>query len=107
MPAPARITDRPVTVEPVNAILSTPGCSASAAPAVAPRPGTTFSTPGGIPASSAIRPSSRHVSGASSGAFSTTVLPAASAAEPLRQAMCSGKFHGMIIPTTPIGSLRT
>ena len=105
--APARITERPVTVEPVNAILFTSGCSASAAPATSPSPGTTLKTPGGIPASTQIRPSSRHVSGASSGALSTTVLPAASAAEPLRQAMWSGKFQGMIMPTTPIGSLRT
>ena len=96
-----------MTVEPVNATLFTPGCSASAAPAISPRPGTTLKTPGGTPASRQIRPSSSEVSGAISGALRTTVLPAASAAEPFRQAMCSGKFQGMIIPTTPIGSLRT
>ena len=33
------MTERPVTVEPVNASLSTSGCSASAAPASSPRPG--------------------------------------------------------------------
>ena len=60
-----------------------------------------------MPASRQMRPSSSEVSGASSGALRTTVLPAASAAAPLRQAMCSGKFQGMIMPTTPIGSLRT
>ena len=44
-----------------------------------PGPATTFSTPSGSPASSAIRSSSSAVSGVSSAGFSTTVLPAASA----------------------------
>ena len=38
------------SVEPVNATLSTSGCSAMAAPAVGPYPGTIFNTPGGKPA---------------------------------------------------------
>ena len=50
-PAVAPIS-RPTAVEPVKAILSTPGCSTSAAP-VAPSPVTTLTTPSGIPASSA------------------------------------------------------
>ena len=37
----------PVSVEPVNAILSTSGWSTSASPARPPKPGTTFTTPGG------------------------------------------------------------
>lgn len=36
--------------------LSTPLCAARAAPALGPKPGTTFSTPGGMPASSASCP---------------------------------------------------
>ena len=36
--AAARAMILPVSVEPVNAILSTPGCEVSAAPAVSPRP---------------------------------------------------------------------
>src|SRR3990172_4801961 len=47
VPAPARMTERPVTVEPVKAILFTSGCSARAAPATSPRPGTTLKMPGG------------------------------------------------------------
>ena len=44
------------------------------------------------------------VSGAHSGGFSTTVLPAASAG-PIRQvASISGAFHGVITATTPAGS---
>ena len=42
-------------------------------------PCTTFSTPGGTPASAAMSASSEQVSGAHSGGFTTTVLPAASA----------------------------
>ena len=36
--------------------------------------------------------------------FSTTVLPAAMAGASFQAAMSSGKFHGMICATTPIGS---
>ena len=48
----------PVSVEPVNAILSTPGCLTRCAPIVVPGPGTTLIEPGGKPtsvASSAMR----------------------------------------------------
>src|SRR5882762_5821018 len=46
LPADALTIDCPVTCEPVKATLSTPGCEASAAPAVSPYPGTTLTTPG-------------------------------------------------------------
>ena len=44
------------------------------------------------------------VSGVSSAGFSTIVLPAASAGAIFHDAIASGKFHGVISPTTPIGS---
>ena len=44
--AAPRSTARPVGTEPVKAIRGTSGCATSAAPAVAPRPVTTLSTPG-------------------------------------------------------------
>ncbi len=47
----------PTWVEPVNAILSTPGCATSAAPAVSPSPVTMLTTPGGKPASMTSSPS--------------------------------------------------
>src|SRR6202020_3276663 len=50
--APAAI-ERPTSVDPVNAILATPGCSTSRAPHTDPGPTTTLSTPSGRPASSA------------------------------------------------------
>ena len=39
----------PTSVEPVKAIMSTSGCSASGLPAFSPKPGTTLSTPSGKP----------------------------------------------------------
>src|SRR6059036_2681088 len=100
------LTWRPTSVEPVNEILSTSGCRTSAAPAVDPPPQTTLNAPGGTPASSAISAKSRAVSGVSEAGFRTTVHPAASAGANFQLAMLSGKFHGTIAPTTPIGSRR-
>src|SRR5438128_11378738 len=63
--AASRMIHWPTSVDPVNAILSTPGCRTSAAPATAPGPGTTFRAPAGNPASTASSPSIRAVSGVS------------------------------------------
>ena len=41
-----------------------------------------------------------------SAGFITTVQPAASAGPSFQACMSSGKFHGMICPTTPTGSWR-
>ena len=103
-PALAPIS-RPTAVEPVKAILSTPGWSTSAAP-VSPSPVTTLRTPSGKPASSASSPRRRAESGVCSAGLRTTVQPAASAGAIFQQAIRSGKFHGMICPHTPTGSLR-
>ena len=94
----------PTSVEPVNVILSTPGWRTSAAPVTLPGPGSTLSTPGGNPASSASSPMRTAVSGVSAAGLSTTQLPAASAGAHFQPTMIMGKFHGMIAPITPIGS---
>ena len=73
---------RPTAVEPVNAILSHPGWSTSAAP-VSPSPVSTFSTPGGNPASRASSPRRSALSGVCSAGLSTTVQPAARAGREL------------------------
>jgi len=44
-------------------------------------------------------------SGVSGGALTTTVQPAASAADALRVTIAEGKFQGVINPTTPMGCL--
>ncbi len=107
VPAASRMISRPTSVEPVKAILPTPGWDASRAPASGPGPGTTFSTPGGRPHSSAIRANSNVDNGVFSSGLTTTLLPAASAGAIFHSASSSGKFHGAIAPTTPMGSLRT
>ncbi len=93
---------RPTSVEPVNAILSTSGCLTSAAP-VSPSPVTTLSTPAGKPTVCAISANSSAVSGVNSAGFKTTVLPMARAGATFHDSINSGKFQGMICPTTPIG----
>ena len=72
----------PTAVEPVNATLSTSGCSTSAAP-VSPAPVTMLTTPGGRSACCTISANSSAVSGVVSAGLSTTVLPAASAGRDL------------------------
>ena len=51
-----------------------------------------------------ISANSSAVSGVNSAGFSTTVLPAASAGAIFQASISSGKFHGMIWPTTPTGT---
>ena len=48
--------------------------------------------------------STRMLSGVCSAGLRTTQLPAASAGASFHTAISSGKFHGMICPTTPSGS---
>ena len=50
--AAALATSAPTLVDPVNAILSIPGCPARAWPTAGPKPLTTLNTPAGTPASS-------------------------------------------------------
>jgi hypothetical protein len=88
--AAARLTSVPTSGDPVNARWSMPGWAASAAPASSPSPGTTFSTPGGRPASRASSPKRIAVSGASSAGFSTQQLPVASAGATVRAEICIG-----------------
>src|SRR3546814_4313885 len=78
-------------------------CRASASPAGLPNPVTTLNTPAGRPASSASSATRIAVSGDCSAGLRTTLLPIASAGATFLIAMCSGKFHGVIAPTTPSG----
>ena len=90
-------------VSPVNAILAMRLFCASGLPASTPKPLTTFITPGG---SRSLMISIRTMMpmGVCSAGFKTTQFPAASAGASFHTAMSSGKFHGMICPTTPSGS---
>ena len=94
----------PTAVEPVKAILETFGCETIAAP-VSPKPVTIFTTPGGIPEASIISANFNAVKEVVSAGLRTTVFPAASAGAIFQAAMSKGKFHGIIWPATPRGSL--
>ncbi len=88
----------------MNAILATSGWLTSAAPASAPKPVTTFTTPGGKPASSTSGIISSSDAEVCSDGLITIVLPAASAGASFIEVSSSGEFQGVIAPTTPSGS---
>ena len=67
----------------------------------------TLRTPGGNPARSASTASARAENGVCDAGLATTVQPAASAGPTLRVIIAIGKFHGVMQPTTPMGSLVT
>ncbi len=101
--AAQRMMCAPTGVEPVKAILAMRVLVASAWPASRPKPWTMLSTPGGS-RSPMISAKTMIDNGVCSAGFSTTQLPAARAGASFQAAISSGKFHGMICPTTPSGS---
>ena len=80
----------PVAVEPVKAILSTPGCWTRCEPVGLPGPGTTLIVPGGKPTSAASSAIRSAVSGVASSGLRTTEQPAASAGESFQVAIIIG-----------------
>ena len=68
------------------------------------RPGDDVDDAGGTPASTASSASRSVEVGVISDGFTTIVLPAASAGKSFQPSSTSGEFHGVIAPTTPIGS---
>src|SRR3569832_925734 len=102
--AAARATAMPARVEPVNDIMSMPGCEDIASPTVGPSPLTRLNTPGGTPASCSTSANSIAFIGATSDGLSTTVQPAASAGATLQTIWLIGQFHGVMSPQTPTGS---
>ena len=94
----------PTRVEPVNDSLRTKPESSIACTAGPGGSGTTtFTTPGGTPASARMSATASAVNGVSAAALSTTVQPAASAGPILRVAIAAGKFHGVTSRDTPTG----
>ena len=95
----------PVAVEPVKLILRGTGCDVIHFPSSSP-PDTTLSTPGGR-TSLRISPTSSVLRGVYGDGLSTSVLPASRAGPIFQPASTSGKFHGVIAATTPIGRRTT
>ncbi|MCY1430239.1 hypothetical protein D9M71_461820 [compost metagenome] len=94
----------PTSVEPVNTRQSTSGCRPRALPVCSPKPGSTFNTPAGTPASSASSARRKAENGDCSAGLRITELPAARAGASFHAAMSSGKFHGTTAATTPRAS---
>src|SRR5205807_8732897 len=96
-------TARPTSTLPVKYTAATSPCRTSASPASSPNPNTTFTTPGGRPASSRASTNRSAQSGVSSAGLSTAVLPAMIAGNSFHDGMAMGKFHGVMHQTTPKG----
>ena len=97
----------PAFVDPVKLTISTSGWLASVSPISLPWPEIRLKTPFGRPISSRMSARTNAFSGASLDGFRTIVHPAAIAGATLPIIWCRGKFQGVIIATTPIGSFTT
>ena len=97
-------------VIPVNEIPATLGLEQNVwpiAPAWDLEEVTTLKVPAGKPAFSTNAAKAKAEKGVSSAGLATHTHPAARAAAALRTSMAKGKFHGVMKPTTPIGSFKT
>ncbi len=105
--APARKIALPTAVEPVNDTLAISGFELSSAPTTSPRPLTTLNTPGGRPASCSASTRIWVWVALISLGLMTLVQPAAMAIASLPQMKPTLLFHGVMIATTPSGSITT
>ncbi len=91
-----------IGVEPTKLTAATRGSESSVSTASL-SPLTTFSTPGGAPASSISSASRSPVDGSFSEGFSTKVLPHAIATGNIHIGTIAGKLNGVMPAHTPIG----
>ena len=104
----SRAISLPTAVDPVNETMSIRGSVTSSCATSLSDAGTMLTTPAGISVFSAIRrPHRNALHGVSMAGLSTIVLPVARIWPTLFVMISTGKFHGVIAPTTPIGSLTT
>ena len=94
---------RPTADDPVSEIARTSGCSASGVPTSGPNPVTMLMTPLGRPASVSARTRLKVESGVSCAGLMTQVLPQTMAGSSFHEEIAMGKFHGVIMPQTPMG----
>ena len=97
------ISSLPTAVEPVKPTMRTSSDPVSTPPIAGASPQTTLITPSGKPARLASSARARAESGVSGAGLMTMVQPAARAGAHLRVIMATGKFQGVMQPTTPIG----
>src|SRR5678815_37711 len=96
-------TMRPTAVDPVSEMALTSGCSISGPPTCGPNPLTMLITPLGTPASDSVRTRLYVESGVSCAGLITHVLPQTMAGSSFHDGIAMGKFHGVIMPQTPMG----
>ena len=101
--APRVYRSVPISVLPVNEIPATSGDSTSALPTLPPGPVIRLNTPGGTPASSNTSVSFTAHSGVLDAGLNTMALPQISAGAIFQAGIAMGKFHGVMMPTTPSG----
>ena len=95
---------RPVSVLPVKLITGTSGLATIASPTSPPGPVTRLTVPAGKPASAISSTRSVAQWGVSLDGLNTTVLPLTRAGIIFQHGIAIGKFQGVMIPATPIGS---
>ena len=101
--AARRLISTPVSVWPVKLMTLTSGWPTIAFPTSPPEPVTTFTTPSGRPPSTRSSTKRTRQAGVSDAGLMTAVLPQMSAGNSFQAGMAIGKFHGVMMPTTPIG----
>src|SRR6202142_376281 len=94
---------RPTALDPVSETAFTSGCSARGAATSGPNPVTMLMTPLGRPASTNVRTKLNVESGVSWAGLMTQVLPQTMAGSSFHDEIAIGKFHGVIMPQTPMG----
>src|SRR6202034_3829403 len=94
---------RPTADEPVSEIARTSECSASGVPTAGPKPATMLITPLGNPASVSARTKLKVEGDVSCAGLMTQVLPHTMAGSSFHEEIAMGKFHGVIMPQTPMG----
>src|SRR5207244_7043370 len=102
--AAASATRMPALVDPVKETRSISGCVVIALPTVGPSPVTKLNTPFGKWAACRTSASTVVLIDVNSLGFTTTVQPAANAADSLVESIWIGQFQGVIRPQTPIDS---
>ena len=98
---------RPTGTEPVKLIASTSRLSTSLWPTALPCPVTRLKRPAGMSCFTMISVSATALAGVRFAGFHTTALPKASAGAIFQAGVATGKFHGLMMATTPTGSRRT
>ena len=101
--APRVYRSVPISVLPVKDMPATSGDSTSALPTLPPGPVIRFSTPGGTPASSKTSVNFTAHSGVPDAGLKMMALPQIIAGAIFHAGMAMGKFHGVMMPTTPRG----